>query len=292
MLFALTSAITQQPSCAGKTLLAKAVATECRTTFFNVSASSLASKWRGDSEKLVRLLFEMAKHYAPTVLFFDEVDSIATRRSEGEHEASRRMKTEMLVCMDGISNSNEAAAAQSDAPAPSGDDDDAEGGDGDDGGKDKQIKMVMVLGATNQPWELDDAFKRRFEKRIYIPLPGPPERQSMFRICLRDIRMGDDVDLDRLANITENYSGADIAVVCKHAAYAPMRHKQAEVARLFPRADQIRDRIAAIQASETEVKTAPIAMVDFEDAIAANRPSASVSNLKKFEEYAVEHGAT
>jgi katanin p60 ATPase-containing subunit A1 len=190
--------------------------------------------------------------------------------------------------MDGISNSN---AAESEKSGTGADDDGGDGGDDDDDSK-PAAKMVMVLGATNQPWELDDAFKRRFEKRIYIPLPGPVERVALFRICLRTIRLGADVDLDALARLTDHYSGADIAVVCKHAAYAPMRHKQAEVGRAFPRPDQIRDRIMAIKAAEEEVKTAPIARADFEEAVGANKPSASVSNLKRFDDYAAEHGAT
>ena len=272
------------PPGTGKTLLAKAVATECRTTFFNVSASSLASKWRGDGEKMVRILFDMAKHYAPAVVFFDEVDSIATKRTEGEQEASRRMKTEMLVRMDGISNSNSDAA--SDATNNNNTDDNEETTDT------SAAKMVMVLGATNQPWELDDAFKRRFEKRIYIPLPGIEERIALFRICLKDIKLAEDVNLRTLAQLTDHYSGADIAVVCKHAAYCPMRQKQAEVAKAFPRSDQIRERIEAIKASENEVRNAPITLRNFEEAITSNKPSASNANLKQFEIYAAEHGAT
>ncbi|CAN6977524.1 unnamed protein product [Brassica oleracea var. botrytis] len=181
------------PPGTGKTMLAKAVATECNTTFFNISASSVVSKWRGDSEKLIRVLFDLAKHHAPSTIFLDEIDAIISQRGgEGrsEHEASRRLKTELLIQMDGLQKTNE---------------------------------LVFVLAATNLPWELDAAMLRRLEKRILVPLPDPEARRGMFEMLLPS-QPGDEPLLhDVLVEKSEGYSGSDVRILCKEAAMQPLR---------------------------------------------------------------------
>ncbi|GFQ05651.1 katanin p60 ATPase-containing subunit a-like 2 [Phtheirospermum japonicum] len=179
------------PSGTGKTMLAKAVATECKTTFFNISASSIVSKWRGDSEKLVKVLFELARHHAPSTIFLDEIDAIISQRGEGrsEHEASRRLKTELLIQMDGLTRTDE---------------------------------LVFVLAATNLPWELDAAMLRRLEKRILVPLPEPEARRAMFDELLPSISDGE-LPYDLLVEKTEGFSGSDLRLLCKEAAMQPLR---------------------------------------------------------------------
>ncbi len=187
------------PPGTGKTMLARAVATECNTTFFNISASSIVSKFRGDSEKLVRVLFDMARFHAPSTIFLDEIDSImGNRDAAGEHEASRRMKTELLVQMDGLAKSND---------------------------------LVFVLAASNHPWHLDVALLRRLEKRILVPLPDVDAR---FRILSNNLyenqRSNADAETVRqIAVQTEGYSGADLVLLCKEAAMRPVRRLMVQV---------------------------------------------------------------
>ena len=181
------------PPGTGKTLLARAVASLGKTAFFNISASSLVSKFHGESEKIARTLFALARHHAPSIVFFDEVDAlVSTRGAAGEHEASRRLKSELLMQMDGIDSSS---------------------GDG----------LVMVLATSNKPWDLDEAMRRRLERRIYVPLPDETARREMLDIHLRGVGVAEDVEMESLATLTAGYSGADLQLACRDASMMPMR---------------------------------------------------------------------
>ena len=185
------------PPGTGKSYLAKAVATEADSTFFSVSSSDLISKWQGESEKLVQNLFEMARETdngGRAIIFIDEVDSLCGNRSEGESDSMRRVKTEFLVQMDGVGNT---------------------------GGR------ILVLGATNVPWHLDAAIRRRFEKRVYIPLPDAAVRTAMVKLHLGDTPNElTEMDFKKTGEITEGSSGADIQILVQDALMQPLRRCQ------------------------------------------------------------------
>ncbi|GFS13646.1 spastin [Elysia marginata] len=176
----------------GKTLLAKAVANESKSVFFNISASSLTSKWVGEGEKLVRTLFAAARQLQPAIIFIDEIDSLLCERREGENDASRRLKTEFLVQFDGAASSSE--------------------------------DRILVMGATNRPQELDDAVLRRFAKRVYVTMPDTATRKALLTHLLT--KQGSPLsakDLDSLAKQTSGYSGSDLNALAKDAALGPIR---------------------------------------------------------------------
>ncbi|KAI8641343.1 P-loop containing nucleoside triphosphate hydrolase protein [Parasitella parasitica] len=182
------------PPGTGKSYLAKAVATESNATFFSVSSSDLVSKWLGESERLVKQLFQMARESKPAIVFIDEVDSLCGSRGEGESEASRRIKTEFLVQMNGVGN---------------------------------DMDGVLVLGATNIPWQLDSAIRRRFERRIYIPLPDANARANLFALNVGNTPCTlSKQEFKQLASMTNGYSGSDIAVLVRDALMQPIRKLQ------------------------------------------------------------------
>lgn len=182
----------------GKTLLARAVATECQATFFSISAASLTSKYVGDGEKMVRALFAIARELQPSIIFIDEVDSLLSERSNNEHEASRRLKTEFLVEFDGLPSNPDS-------------------------------ERVLVMAATNRPQELDEAALRRFPKRVYVTLPDVDTRALLFKMLLA--RQGCTLtqkELKRLATLTDGYSASDLTALAKDAALGPIRELQPE----------------------------------------------------------------
>ncbi len=181
----------------GKTMLAKAIATECKSTFFNCSASTLTSKWMGEGEKLMKTLFMLAYEKAPAVVFIDEIDSIMGARGGQEHEASRRLKTEFLIQFDGV-NSDPA-------------------------------KSILVLAATNRPFDLDEAALRRFTRRIFMPLPDGPAREALIFAKMKDARLDLTAqEKEMVVQMTEGYSCSDLQAVIKEAAMSPVRELTTE----------------------------------------------------------------
>lgn len=177
------------PGC-GKTLLAKAVANNVEATFFNIDSAILLSKWFGESEKRIKELFKEARKKRPSIIYVDEVESLASERKDTEHEAMNRVKTVFLSQMDGLNTSNES---------------------------------VIVIGSTNLPEKIDMAFRRRFERRIYVPPPNEAARKKILRIHLRSTDIAKDVDLDHIAKRTEGFSGHDLELLVREAAMEPVR---------------------------------------------------------------------
>ncbi|CAF0772037.1 unnamed protein product [Brachionus calyciflorus] len=181
----------------GKTMLAKAAANEANCNFFNINSSSLTSKYVGDGEKLVRTLFAVARHLQPSIIFIDEIDSILSSRKDNEHEASRRLKTEFFAQFDGMQT-------------------------------DKNDR-ILVMGATNRPYDLDSAALRRFPKRVYVGLPDLNTRVALIKKLIdshaHSLSESQIIDLARRA---DGYSGSDLNSLATDAAYGPIREKSIE----------------------------------------------------------------
>ena len=235
-------------------MLARAAAASAGAAFLNVSASSLTSKWRGESEKAVRALFALARHNAPCVIFLDECDSFMDRRGgddsgdgggggRHEHEASRRVKSEFLVRMDGLVE-------------------DASSG-------------VLVLAATNLPWELDRALLRRFERRVHVPLPEAAARRAIAEDALGHRRIADGaLDLDAFASATDGMSGADVRVACRVAMLRPVRRA-----------------IEAAEANGGSPAPAPVAQSDVMEAARGVRSTVDREAVHRHEEFAKALGS-
>lgn len=243
------------PPGTGKSFLAKAVATEANSTFFSVSSSDLVSKWMGESERLVKQLFNMAREKKPSIIFIDEVDALCGPRGEGESEALRRIKTELLVQMNGVGNDSSG---------------------------------VLVLGATNIPWNLDAAIRRRFERRIYIALPDVEARTRMFELNIGTVPCECKVqDYRALSEMTEGYSGHDIAVVVRDALMEPIRkiqqatHFKRQGSQWTPCSpgDEGATEMSWMDIGTDELQEPALTIKDFVKSIRNNRPTVNASDI-------------
>ncbi|TLS30957.1 hypothetical protein PpBr36_03857 [Pyricularia pennisetigena] len=259
------------PPGTGKSYLAKAVATEAKSTFFSVSSSDLVSKWMGESERLVKQLFAMARENKPSIIFIDEVDALCGARGEGESEASRRIKTEMLVQMDGVGKDSEG---------------------------------VLVLGATNIPWQLDSAIRRRFQRRVHISLPDVAARTTMFKLAVGDTPSSlTNEEYRQLAQLAEGYSGSDISNVVNDALMEPVRKMQMATHFKTIIHDGVEKYAAcspgdpeAVELTLWQLEGKPlveplVTYKDMERAIKSTRPTVSQDDLKKNAEWTEEFGS-
>ena len=229
------------PPGTGKTMIAKAVATECKCTFFSISASSLTSKYLGESEKLVRALFQLAYEMQPSVVFIDEIESILSKRKEDENDAMKRLKTEFLIQFDGVGSSEE--------------------------------NRVLIIGATNRPFDLDPAVIRRLPKRVYVgPFNDEDKKGFIKKIITQNKCNISDEEFMKIAKMCNNYSNSDLKELCREAAYEPLRELNSSS---LKKVSELR----------------PITFDDFNKAIRKVRGTLTEGILKQLEKWNQDFGA-
>ncbi|VAI49330.1 unnamed protein product [Triticum turgidum subsp. durum] len=239
------------PPGTGKTLLAKALATEAGANFISITGSTLTSKWFGDAEKLTKALFSFASRLAPVIIFVDEVDSLLGARGGAlEHEATRKMRNEFMAAWDGL--------------------------------RSKENQRILILGATNRPFDLDDAVIRRLPRRIYVGLPDAENRKKILKILLAKENLESDFKFDELANVTEGYSGSDLKNLCIASAYRPVQELLEE------------EKKGRVSSNSTHLR--PLVLDDFIQAKAKVSPSishnaTSMNELRKWNEQYGEDGS-
>jgi vacuolar protein-sorting-associated protein 4 len=262
------------PPGTGKTFIAKACATECESTFFSVSSSDLMSKYMGESEKMIKELFRIANEKAPSIIFIDEIDSMCGNRSDNDSDNSKRVKTEFLVQMQGVGSNNE---------------------------------KVLVLGATNLPWALDPAVRRRFERRVLIPLPDMEARMYLIRNKLKGLDMNlSDKDIEFIASKTDGYSGSDLEIFCRDAAFEPLhmaqrtnkfkkiihegRQKYMPVPPNYNGGDCITSTVYELP--NNALVLPDLTRQDLEAALTRSKSSVSKGDLKEYEEWTKQFGVS
>jgi SpoVK/Ycf46/Vps4 family AAA+-type ATPase len=239
------------PPGTGKTLLAAASAGSLDATFFNVKASSVTSKYFGESSKIITALYEVARELSPSIVFIDEIDALTTKRSDGVSEASRRMLSTLLTELDGFQ----------------------------DKGKDL---LVLTLSATNTPWDLDEAVLSRFPRRIYIPLPDKEATKEIIKINTKGIELK--VDLDEIAErcVDNLYSGRDLKNLCQEAIWNMIRDVNKDLYELA--------KLPYNELRKRKLKTRPLTNDDFEEAFKKIKSPLTKRDIEKYEKWAEEFG--
>lgn len=230
----------------GKTLIAKASSHVIGATFFEARASVLLSKYFGESSKLVNGLFSKARKTQPSLIFIDEIDALAMARSGSTNEASRRVLSEFLMEMDGFNT--------------------------------KKDDRILIIAATNKPWDLDDAIVSRFQRKIFIPMPDEEARKSIMKIHLKGAELSG-VSVDELANKTDFYSGRDLMGLCEEAVIGMVREQN-------PKLNDMEGK----QLENYTIRTRPLTQADFERALDKIKPSIDLEDIEKFRNWEREFG--
>ena len=253
------------PPGTGKSRLARAVSSEVASTFYSVSCSDLLSSWFGETEKIIKDLFSHArKNVGRSIIFIDEIDGLCRRRNSNEQEQTRRIKTELLKQMEGSETQEES--------------------------------NLFILGATNCPWELDTAFMRRFEKRIYIPLPDKQTRRELFSIHFQAVPVKiTNEEWERILAFSEGYSGSDLSTCVADAMFEPVRELESsefwkwnsdgKTVSPCKQDDEGAVQIGFENIPAEQVTPRPVEYRDFQNAFQKNHKTVNVEELSSYEKF-------
>ena len=234
------------PPGTGKTLLAKAASNTLNAAFFEARTSSLLSKYFGESSKIISMLFEKARKSQPSLIFMDEFDSIMISRDSGIQESTRRVVGQLLTEIEGFNTRSE--------------------------------DKILLIAATNKPWDLDDAMVSRFQRKVYVPLPDKASRKRIFEIHLKGCVLHD-ITFEKLAEMSEGYSGRDIANVCREAVMFMVREQNPKLQELTP-----------AQIENYAMNYRSLTNEDFKEAFGKIKSSVNPETIKKYEEWGKELG--
>lgn len=234
------------PPGTGKTLLAKAASNTLNATFFEARTSSLLSKYFGESSKIISMLFEKARKSQPSLIFMDEFDSIMISRDSGVQESTRRVIGQLLTEIEGFNTRTE--------------------------------DRIILIAATNKPWDLDDAMISRFQRKVYVPLPDKASRKRIFEIHLKGCVLHG-ITYENLADRSEGYSGRDIANLCREAIMFMIREQNPKLEELTP-----------AQIEKYAMNYRSLTKEDFDHAFSKVKSSVNMETIKKYEEWGNEIG--